>query len=108
MIPAAVAVQRPPDARLMVVDASGQVVHKRRADFPALVRSRDLVIANDAATLPASLSGTHLATGSPIELRLAGRRSPAGLSPSNLRPQGFSSIGDSLTAFAPAERRSRP
>jgi S-adenosylmethionine:tRNA ribosyltransferase-isomerase len=75
MIPAAVAVQRPPDARLMVVDASGQVVHKRRADFPALVRSRDLVIANDAATLPASLSGTHLATGSPIELRLAGRRS---------------------------------
>jgi hypothetical protein len=33
MIPAAVAVQRPPDARLMVVDAAGLVVHKRRADF---------------------------------------------------------------------------
>ncbi len=75
MIPAAVAVQRPSDARLMVVDAAGQVVHKRRADFPALVRSGDLVIANDAATLPASLSGIHLATGSSIELRLAGRRS---------------------------------
>jgi S-adenosylmethionine:tRNA ribosyltransferase-isomerase len=75
MIPAAVAVQRASDARLMVVDASGEVAHKRRTDFPALVHSGDLVIANDAATLPASLSGTHLATGSPIELRLAGRRS---------------------------------
>jgi len=75
MIPAAVAVQRPPDARLMVVDATGQVVHKRRTDFPALVQRGDLVIANDAGTLPASLFGIHIATGSPIELRLAGRRS---------------------------------
>jgi S-adenosylmethionine:tRNA ribosyltransferase-isomerase len=79
MIPAAAAVQRPPDARLMVVGASGHVVHKRRAEFAALVRSGDVVIANDAATLPASLSGIHVATGSPIELRLAGRPS--------LRPQ---------------------
>jgi len=75
MIPAAAAVQRPPDARLMVVDASGHVVHQRCADFPALVHRGDVVIANDAATLPASLSGIHVATGSPIELRLAGRRS---------------------------------
>jgi len=75
MIPAAAAVQRPPDARLMVVDASGRVVHKRRADFPALVHSGDVVIANDAATLPASLFGIHVATGRPVELRLAGRRS---------------------------------
>jgi S-adenosylmethionine:tRNA ribosyltransferase-isomerase len=75
MIPAAAAVQRPPDARLMVVDASGHVVHKRRADFAALVHRGDVVIANDAATLPASLFGIHVATGSRIELRLAGRRS---------------------------------
>jgi len=75
MILAAAAVQRPPDARLMVVDASGHVVHKRRAEFAALVRSGDVVIANDAATLPASLFGIHVATGSPIELRLAGRQS---------------------------------
>jgi S-adenosylmethionine:tRNA ribosyltransferase-isomerase len=60
---------------LMVVDASGHVMHKRRADFAALVRSGDVVIANDAATLPASLFGIHVATGSQIELRLAGRRS---------------------------------
>jgi len=75
MIPAAVAIQRPPDARLMVIDPWGQVVHKRRADFPALVHRGDLVIANDAATLPASLSGMHLGTGRPVELRLAARRS---------------------------------
>jgi S-adenosylmethionine:tRNA ribosyltransferase-isomerase len=35
----------------------------------------DLVIANDAATLPASLRGVHLRTGREIEVRLAGRRS---------------------------------
>jgi S-adenosylmethionine:tRNA ribosyltransferase-isomerase len=75
MTPASAAVQRAPDGRLMVVDASGHVVHKRRADFPALVQRGDVVVANDAATLPASLSGIHVATGSPIELRLAGRRS---------------------------------
>src|SRR5204863_5016763 len=35
----------------------------------------DLVVANDAATLPASLMGTHAPTGQAIEIRLAGRRS---------------------------------
>ncbi|HEY1308089.1 MAG TPA: S-adenosylmethionine:tRNA ribosyltransferase-isomerase [Vicinamibacterales bacterium] len=75
MIPATVAVQRPADARLLVVDAAGCITHRRRADFPSFVASGDLVIANDAATLPASLSGTHQATSSPVELRLAGRRS---------------------------------
>jgi S-adenosylmethionine:tRNA ribosyltransferase-isomerase len=34
-------------------------------------------VANDAATLPASLSGLHGPTGSPIEVRLASRRSLA-------------------------------
>jgi S-adenosylmethionine:tRNA ribosyltransferase-isomerase len=42
-----------------------------------LLRPGDLVIANDAATLPASLRGTHVPTGGPIEVRLAGRRSLA-------------------------------
>jgi S-adenosylmethionine:tRNA ribosyltransferase-isomerase len=46
-----------------------------RADFVAMLRSGDLVIANDAATLPASLHGTHLATSTAIEVRLAGWRS---------------------------------
>ena len=48
---------------------------RARAEFPDLVREGDIVIANDAATLPASLSGVHLPTGAPVELRLAGRES---------------------------------
>jgi S-adenosylmethionine:tRNA ribosyltransferase-isomerase len=44
----------------------------RRVDFVTLLGSGDLVIANDAATLPASLHGTHAASGGPIEVRLAG------------------------------------
>ena len=75
MNPATLAVQRPADARLLVVDASGHVTHHGRDDFPTLVAVGDLVIANDAGTLPASLSGVHLNTGRDIELRLAGRRS---------------------------------
>jgi S-adenosylmethionine:tRNA ribosyltransferase-isomerase len=75
MIPAAAAVQRPADGKLLVVDASGQITHRHRADVPALIDAGDLVIANDAATLPASLFGVHLPTTNPIEVRLAGRGS---------------------------------
>jgi len=75
MIPAAAAVQRPAGAKLLVVDASGRITDHNRTDFPALIETGDLMIANDAATLPASLSGMHLPTGRPIEVRLAGRRS---------------------------------
>jgi S-adenosylmethionine:tRNA ribosyltransferase-isomerase len=39
-----------------------------------LLHRGDVVIANDAATLPASLSGWHLRTGCPIEIRLAARK----------------------------------
>ena len=35
----------------------------------------DVVVANDAATLPASLAGVHLPTGGAVEVRLAGRDS---------------------------------
>jgi len=62
------------DARLLVVSA-GVLSHRPRADFPALLRDGDLVVANDAAAIPGSLSGTHVATGVPIEVRLAGRPS---------------------------------
>ena len=61
-------------AKLVVV-AEGAVSHRSRTDFPALLRPGDLLIANDAATLPASLTGTHVATGASIEARLAGRQS---------------------------------
>jgi S-adenosylmethionine:tRNA ribosyltransferase-isomerase len=67
--------QRPPDAKLLVVDAVGRIRHAARRDFINLLRPDDVVIANDAATLPASLVGRHLPTGGAIEVRLAGRRS---------------------------------
>src|SRR5262249_15071002 len=73
MIAASRPTQRPPDAKLLVVDASGRISHALRSAFSKFLRPRELVIANDAATLPASLQGAHQRTGSPIEVRLAGR-----------------------------------
>ncbi len=70
-------VQRPQDAKLLFVDASGKLHHAARERLADLLRDGDLLVANDAATLPASLSGIHLRSGMPIEVRLAGRRSMA-------------------------------
>jgi S-adenosylmethionine:tRNA ribosyltransferase-isomerase len=75
MIAASLPVQRPPTAKLMFIDARGRITHMLRANFVDLIRPGDLVIANDAATLPASLHGRHERSGAPIEVRLAGRRS---------------------------------
>src|SRR5260370_38937425 len=72
MIPESRPLQRPPEARLLAIDAARQMRHLPRANFVAMLRCGDLAIANDAATLPASLHGTHVATGAAIELRLAG------------------------------------
>lgn len=72
---AAFAVQRPRDARLLGVDASGSLAHHARTQLAELLDPGDLVVANDAATLPASLQGVHLSSGAAIEVRLAGRRS---------------------------------
>ncbi len=75
MIAADMAVQRPPNAKLLVVDARGRIGHAPRAAFVEFLRHGDLVIANDAATLPASIQGVHAETGAPVEVRLAGRHS---------------------------------
>jgi S-adenosylmethionine:tRNA ribosyltransferase-isomerase len=75
MLAAQVPVQRPADAKLLVVDAQRNLIHVPRSTFVDFLRADDLVIANDAATLPASLSGIHQATGKPIEVRLAARPS---------------------------------
>ena len=72
---AAEPVQRPRDARLLVVDGAGRISHHPRSALADLLVTGDLLVANDAATLPASLTGRHLATGAAIEVRLAGRRS---------------------------------
>lgn len=65
--------------RLLIVDADGAIVHRRASDLPELIRPGDVVVANDAATLPASLAGAHEPTGAAIEVRLAGRSVPAPL-----------------------------
>jgi len=70
-------IQRPSQAKLLVTDEQGQFRHWPRSRLVDLFRCGDLVIANDAATLPASLSGEHLPSGRFIEVRLAGRDSLA-------------------------------
>lgn len=75
MIAADRPVHHPANAKLLVIDRARRLRHVLREDFVELLRAGDLVIANDAATLPASLSGEHLLTGAAIEVRLAGRRS---------------------------------
>jgi S-adenosylmethionine:tRNA ribosyltransferase-isomerase len=75
MIAADSAVQRPPDAKLLVVDEGRNIIHVPRSAFVDFLRPNDLVIANDAATLPASLTGVHQQSGKAIEVRLAGRPS---------------------------------
>jgi S-adenosylmethionine:tRNA ribosyltransferase-isomerase len=66
---------RPSTAKLLVIDEAGGITHEPRANFVEHFHAGDLVVANDAATLPASLHGTHDPTRRAIEIRLAGRRS---------------------------------
>jgi S-adenosylmethionine:tRNA ribosyltransferase-isomerase len=62
-------------AKLFTVDANGRTRHLPRDALGSLFSPGDLIIANDAATLPASLFGRHCASGEPIEIRLAGWQS---------------------------------
>ena len=71
MIAASQPRQRPPDARLLSIDAQGHIAHWPRQRFIELLRAGDLLVANDAATLPASLAGRHERTGAAIEVRIA-------------------------------------
>jgi S-adenosylmethionine:tRNA ribosyltransferase-isomerase len=56
--------------KLCAIDDGG-IRHLQRTTLGSLFNAGDLVIANDAATLPASLTGTHSASGTTIEVRLA-------------------------------------
>jgi S-adenosylmethionine:tRNA ribosyltransferase-isomerase len=58
-------------AKLLIVDARGKVRDVPRSALASLFSRGDLVVANDAATLPASLRGAHVASGEPLEVRLA-------------------------------------
>ncbi len=79
---AATPAQRPPDARLLVVEPDGRLRHASRTELAGQLRPGDLLVANDAATIPASLGGVHDQSGAVIEIRLAGRRS---LAPDDVR-----------------------
>jgi len=57
--------------------ASAELRHAPRTSLVEFLRPGDLVVANDAMTLPASLHGVHIATGAPVEMRLAGLQAPA-------------------------------
>jgi S-adenosylmethionine:tRNA ribosyltransferase-isomerase len=70
-------VQRSHDAKLLVIDSHGRLHHAARSRLTDYLSPGDLVVANDAATLPASLSGIHVRSGQPIEVRLAARSSLA-------------------------------
>jgi S-adenosylmethionine:tRNA ribosyltransferase-isomerase len=72
---ASLPVQRAADAKLLVVNRRGDLEHQLRSEFASLLHPGDLVIANNAATLPASLFGTHIPSGRSVEVRLAGRDS---------------------------------
>jgi S-adenosylmethionine:tRNA ribosyltransferase-isomerase len=58
-------------AKLLIIDSDGRIRHLPRAALASLFSRGDVVIANDAATLPASLTGIHCPSGKPIEVRLA-------------------------------------
>ena len=75
MLAAVTAVHRPPDAKLLVVNCENQLIHVPRSAFVDFLQPNDVVVANDAATLPASLIGVHQPSGKRIEVRLAGRPS---------------------------------
>ena len=75
MIAANQPVQRPSNAKVLMADRKGNIEHHVRSELPNLLRPGDVVVANDAATLPASLSGQHGRSGRSIEVRLAGRAS---------------------------------
>lgn len=75
MLIASTPIPRAPDARLLIVDARGGTRDVERARLVEHLEPGDVVVANDAATLPASLPGFQRRTDTPLEIRLAAWRS---------------------------------
>jgi S-adenosylmethionine:tRNA ribosyltransferase-isomerase len=74
MVAASARAQSARDAKVLIVDSEGAIGERPRPQFVDLLRPGDVVVANDAAVLPASLLGIHAPSGAPIEVRLAARR----------------------------------
>ena len=93
------------DVRLLVIDPAAPegagLRETRTPALPELLAPGDLLVVNDAATLPASLCGTDEA-GRPVEVRLiaarggwraeAGASSPLRLSPLRVSPLRFAAV----------------
>jgi S-adenosylmethionine:tRNA ribosyltransferase-isomerase len=72
MTPATWPRAEPETARLLRIDPGRNTLSDARVvDLPRLLRAGDLIVVNDAATLPASLGG-RTSTGEPLEVRLVG------------------------------------
>ena len=86
-------------AKLLVIDGREGLRHIARETLVDVLHPGDLVVANDAATLPASLHGTHVRSGGPIEVRLAGRPAAPTCSPKRLsrRRKPSATAGGSLS-----------
>jgi S-adenosylmethionine:tRNA ribosyltransferase-isomerase len=104
MIPASLPIQRPKDARLLLVDSQGQIRDMLRSGFATLLKRGDIVVANDAATLPASIFGVHQRSGQSIEVRLAGSES---VSPGYVKHFSAVIFGEG-NYRTPTERRPSP
>ncbi len=74
MSPASVPRKARRDGQLLSI-ADGAVAHRSRAHLPSLLSRGDLLVLNDAATIPAGFYATHLRSGVRVEVRLAERRS---------------------------------
>ncbi len=61
------------ELRILVVDGCGATKIASSSELPSLLEPGDLVVVNDAATLPASLPAKTSA-GEPLEIRLVGAR----------------------------------
>jgi S-adenosylmethionine:tRNA ribosyltransferase-isomerase len=65
--------ERPEQGRLLHLSpTSGRLSDRHVEDLPSLLRTGDVLVVNDAATLPASLQG-HTEAGASLELRLVSR-----------------------------------
>ena len=69
--------QRRRDARLLLVDQSKQrIEHLSVSDLSGLLDPGDVLVVNDAGTIPASFQGIHQPSGCAVEVRLASNLSP--------------------------------
>ncbi len=68
--PATSAERRKEAGLLSVHAASGHSAITNLSELPRFFEAGDVLVVNNAATIPASLSLTHVASGTPLELRL--------------------------------------